>query len=389
MKLRIVSINRSGPIRDPYSPASPSGFSLVLVRKGRLLVIPNPDWETCFTAVRFDHKKCLGNSWLHGTKTLRRELRSGMKFMRFFWERRHSLLNKQNSMLSSLYMRDFSICYNFVRSFNKISLGDPNSTFEVIERSRVAYKSGYLSHLSCPHTALSMLQFKRCLQLILFRRDGWPISDNTFKWLFQDQRWTRFWNAAELGSWFAQALRLYSSNAWLLEIIEKSFETCKDALVWLFLGAHMWYETSPAEKDKSKRSCCIEYQFFPKGKWSEKAEWCITHLAGELCVGDRKWILEQVIRRSPEFGLCGELGRTLLDFFVLAESDSSHMMLEVLYKDISKSRLRYSFETSIGRAAEMFRRNQRVLRLSGPEVNGTDIEAVRSLIGCSRNITEH
>jgi len=74
---------------------------------------------------------------------------------------------------------------------------------------------------------------------------------------------------------------------------------------------------------------------------------------------DRIWILQQIIRRAPEFQSCGDLSANLFNCFVVRDFAEANIMLSILIDEISCSRLQYLFEDAISIAIDEYRRRNR------------------------------
>jgi hypothetical protein len=72
---------------------------------------------------------------------------------------------------------------------------------------------------------------------------------------------------------------------------------------------------------------------------------------------DRLWLVEQIVRRSSEFGVCKNLGANLFNYFVrdLGETD---VMLSKLLEEITETCLQYQFEFAINMALEDYFHNR-------------------------------
>jgi hypothetical protein len=84
---------------------------------------------------------------------------------------------------------------------------------------------------------------KRCLQAVLkdqlvpFCLEQQRISAETFRSLFDLLGWMELWTEDELGWWYTLGLSQYGP-ALLSDLINQSFPSKSEALIWLFLGAH-------------------------------------------------------------------------------------------------------------------------------------------------------
>jgi hypothetical protein len=70
------------------------------------------------------------------------------------------------------------------------------------------------------------------------------------------------------------------------------------------------------------------------------------------------WIVEQIIRRAPEFGVCWDLGASIYNHFILRDPTESAQLDLILTREISTSRLRRLFEYSIGLPKEEITRSK-------------------------------
>jgi hypothetical protein len=62
---------------------------------------------------------------------------------------------------------------------------------------------------------------------------------------------------------------------------------------------------------------------------------------------DRIWIVEQLVRRAPEFGVCRDLGANIYNYFIMQNGREDKELNEIFTKEIASSRVRPLFEYSI------------------------------------------
>src|SRR5277367_4171401 len=210
-------------------------------------------WKKRFSALRFDHKRCLRNSWLTDYEALTMELRSGKNFRACHKDWPYMLLKGKDSMLCAKYVKDFSDCYYFLRDLRKIMRNRGLSA--TIEALNCQVGSRFQNT-----PTLSRLHLKRCMQALMLRREEPRMAEHLFKELFEKAIWIRIWTPAERGCWFAYALEYSERLNWLPAIIGKSFENCKEALIWLFLGAHKWSGSYKElqNRNRPKKSFCMD-----------------------------------------------------------------------------------------------------------------------------------
>ena len=67
---------------------------------------------------------------------------------------------------------------------------------------------------------------------------------------------------------------------------------------------------------------------------------------GSLSQPNRIWVIEQLVRRAPEFGACRDLSANIFNYFVASDCGAD-LMLTTLLTEICNTRLQYLFEYSI------------------------------------------
>ena len=96
-------------------------------------------------------------------------------------------------------------------------------------------------------TNLSLLVQKRCIQAAVDYSYLSPkilrtrtTSAEDFKSLMRSRGWLEMWNESELGWWYSLGLWQYGPDC-IKPFIDQTFKDKRQALVWLFLGAHRWF----------------------------------------------------------------------------------------------------------------------------------------------------
>ena len=257
-----------------------------------------------------------------------------------------------HNAMSNQYLReDFLFCKRYIDEFNTCRL------IFAAAQERTRKKSGnWVVHgitsirTAFEETALSLLHEKRCLygflnvELRPTSLDRQKISSDTFRSLFQVSGWMELWNPSELGGWFAIGLSQYGPDC-VASLIEQCFKTKREALFWLFLGAHHWFhETQPRREDPEfpddVPNCCRN---LPYGLEREY----VSGLMESISRQDRIWLVEQLVRHASEFGRCRDLCANIFNYFVVRDMAEADLMLSILLKEICTSRLQFLFEYAI------------------------------------------
>jgi hypothetical protein len=209
-------------------------------------------------------------------------------------------------------------------------------------------------------SALSLHQEKRSLQACLGRAlgrfSGQIISSETFLSFFRDDYWKNLWTPDELGWWCAQGLSKYGSA--VQPLIDSSFTTTRESLLWIFLGAHHWLHPRDNSHDSLVNSdleandiysCC---QNCPEGLEKEP----VTAMMSSLSRKEKILLLEETVRKAPEYGQCRDLSGNLFNYFVLAADNEEDidLMFSVLLEQITESPMQYLFEHMIGLAISYY-----------------------------------
>ena len=184
------------------------------------------------------------------------------------------------------------------------------------------------------------------------------VSADNFLSFFRLPEWMELWTPDELGWWCSFGLSKYGSA--LQPLVDLSFKNTTESLLWLFLGAHHWLHPRDnsrdsllnsdleARKHAGKWSCCAN---FPDGLEREPVSWMIKPLSQKTRIG----LMEDIVRKAPEFGQCRDLGGNLFNYFVIsADSKDIDLMFSVLLQEITDSPMQYLFEHSVGLAISYY-----------------------------------
>jgi hypothetical protein len=165
------------------------------------------------------------------------------------------------------------------------------------------------------------------------------------------------WTPAELGWWFAFGLTQWPEVT--QRLINTSFKSKSETLIWLFLGAHHWFHTFQLDRwdsDESNNYCC------PTMSHGCEREFIMEYISS-VSPEDRIWIVRQIVRRAPEFGVCRELGANLFSYFVVHDLTHADIVLSTLLDEICDSRLQYIFEYAISLAITEYQHENGVILL--------------------------
>jgi len=263
---------------------------------------------------------------------------------------------------------DFLFCKRYIDDFNRclhLSMSAvPYLTLPKIpdgEENRLILDAVKKIRETCAEQGLRCPLEKACIKGVLhlyLRPSSFPkaqVSSHTFCALFELPGWMEMWTPAEFGSWYAIGLSQYGVKE-VETLIDQSFKNTRESLVWLFLGAHNWFhETQNRKEDDDEvhsRHCC-EW-----GTIGFEIEWVSGRMTS-MSMDDRIWILQQIVRRAPEFQVCRDLGANLFNYFVVRDFAEADIMLSILIDEISYSRLQYLFEYAISIAIDEYRRRNK------------------------------
>jgi hypothetical protein len=205
------------------------------------------------------------------------------------------------------------------------------------------------------HTGLNLV-FLNCCHTVLIQQPSFVFSV-VFQTMFEHPGYPQSWSTSQLGVLFAHGLSRWglegsAESSFMGDLINRHFRDLKEALVWLFLGAHDWYHgktiAPPSEPVTSRNACCLNASTSREKLYLERT---LISLPRE----DRQWILEQILRRAPEFGVCRYLGANLFNYFVLdpfdfnrpKDVDEADMMFSTILRESRASRLRKVIEFAI------------------------------------------
>jgi hypothetical protein len=130
----------------------------------------------------------------------------------------------------------------------------------------------------------------------------------------------KMWTPAELGWGYAFGLTQWPEVT--QRFINASFKSKCEALIWLFLGAHHSFHTAQVDRcdsDETDNFCGITKSHGCERKF-------IMELISSVSPQDRIWIVQQTVRRAPQFGVCKELGANLFNYFVIHDSAQTEIV---------------------------------------------------------------
>jgi len=302
----------------------------------------------------FDYQKRIAVSWLHSPGHL---WHNGNDYTGQF-----SLFHKstdqagfldQKKLFCMRYIDDYNTCYSIVHSEIDRShcFYDDREAIQTLNRIES----------SCIEKNLPLVLKKGCIMEVLahllnvvdVRQQR--ISTSCFKSFFNLPSWKNLWAPFELGRVFSLGLSQYGPEA-VEGIIDSAFESKRERLLWLFLGAHHWFHVSPrteiwsrCDLQETYNLCCSQLPHGLEGEY-------ISGLISQLPVKDRIWLIEQLVRRSGEFGVCKDLGGNIFNYLVIRDLKEADFWLCKLLEEIFCSRLQYVFEYAIGMGISEFKR---------------------------------
>jgi hypothetical protein len=277
-------------------------------------------------------------SWLHEPRYL---LGNG-DTLRGFYDFHESYAGKylrENFLFCKRYVDEFNTCYRLLRSEGRYqSWCHRLPMLAKIVKIKEAFRT----------QNLSLLIQKRCLQAAV---DYWYLSPKfldmrttsgeDFKILMGSQGWLEMWNKSELGWWYSMGLWQYGPD-YIEPFIDQTFKDKGQALVWLFLGAHRWFNPKAPRWDETEYrhigSCCSAFEYV--GCERDYLIGLIESLSKE----NRIWAMKQIIRKAPEYGVCRNLGANVFNYFVLHCLNDVDAMMYILLEEIIGSPLQYLLE---------------------------------------------
>jgi hypothetical protein len=306
------------------------------------LSIPDRNWKGrsvkgsyTLEDAQMNYSVRLSMSWLHEPRHI---LENG-DTSRGFYDVHESYAEKylrKDFLFCKRYVDDFNTCYRILRSEGRSQR--PGPMLAKIDKIREALRT----------TNLSLLVQKRCLQAEV---DFWYLSPKTLrrrttsaedsKSLMRSRGWLEIWSESELGWWYSLGLWQYGPDC-ITPFIDQTFKDKRQALIWLFLGAHRWFNPKePLWEEPEYRhvdSCCsgVDYEGCERDY--------LIDLVASLSWGDRIWTMRQIIRKAPEYGVCRSLGGNVFNYFVLHDLKKIDAMMCILLEEIINSPLQYLFE---------------------------------------------
>jgi hypothetical protein len=199
---------------------------------------------------------------------------------------------------------------------------------------------------------------KHCLQGYLIKNfTDKPMSDDQsrenadiFEKLFAKQEWLDLWENPELGFWCALGMTQWGPES-VESLIKTVFCNRRECLLWLFLGAHGWYDDYVLYRDdpetEAETYCC--------SPMAGRERQFIRDELGSLSRGDRIWLVRRILELAPEYGVCRHLGGNIFNYFVCNNREESDIMLAELLEGFVGSRLQYIFEFAISVAIGSYR----------------------------------
>jgi hypothetical protein len=331
-----------GPLisRTPFelfknSPALPDDFTMKTApdRKGR-------QFAAGLWMIEWGYEIPLLRSWMHNPSRASQGDQRECGFRDFIKEN-PILFLRGDFLFSRRYVDDFYKCFDL--------------TDYPIDKRFDRTQQSYLDSVTTLRNTVERngvysLTAKRTIQALLerdLRWRGYPreiITSATFRDLFRLPGWIEIWSPPELGWWFSLGLTQYGPEG-LEGLIDQSFSSKRDALVWLFLGAHQWFHEHTRRPIPSHMTCCNR---LPQDTEREY----IADLIASVSREDRIWIVEQIVCLATEFGVCSDLGAAIYSYFILRDPAESEQLDLILTRAISTSRLRPLFEYTIGLAKE-------------------------------------
>jgi hypothetical protein len=325
------------------------------------LSVPEHDWKGRLQNQKYTIEKAYWNyfdrlqkSWIHSPRYLYDAGETLLGFYDFHQKHAHNYL-REDFLSCKRYIDDFNTCYRLLNPNGACQTEDMRlSLLEFVANIR---------NSSC-FSGLSLLLRKRCIQatadywyLTPYRLDEQVTSAEEFKSLFESPGWLEMWDESELGWWYALGLWQYGPDS-VETFINRTFKDKRSSLIWMFLGAHQWFrEKKPRkeEPDHFRRGLCC-----PSVTYDGHERDHITELVASVSRADRIWIVRQIIRRAPEYGVCRDLGANVFNYFVLHDLKEVDAMMCILLEEIIGSPLQYLFEYAISIAIAEYQNTEGV-----------------------------
>jgi hypothetical protein len=312
------------------------------------LSIPDHDWNGRPQNQKYTIENAYWNyfhrlmkSWIHSPRYLYDAGETSLGFYDFHQKYAHKYL-REDFLSCKRYIDDYNTCYRLL---------NPNGVCHTAKlRLSLLEFVANIRNSSC-FSGLSLLLRKRCIQatadywyLSPFRLDEQVTSAEEFQSLFESRGWLEMWDESELGWWYALGLWQYGPDS-VETFIKRTFKDKRNSVIWMFLGAHQWFrEKKPRkeEPDHIRRGLCCSWVMYD-GRERDY----ITELVASVSKADRIWIMRQIIRRAPEYGVCRDLGANVFNYFVLHDLKEVDAMMCILLEEIIGSPLQYLFEYAI------------------------------------------
>ena len=293
----------------------------------------------CIESIRWEYNIRLCTSWMH----YRTYLQAG-----FFHREPFDLIHGENPnpflreevLYSKRYVDDLERCLPIAETMSRFRRAKKINLPEITTQI----------HQICAEKNLCLSLEKRCVQAALEKdlpetfHVRQRVSCEDFLALFELPRWKNLWSTSELGYWCAVGLSQYGHTR-LRELIATSFSTKCNALIWLFLGAHHFYRGTAIRQpdvNASKYICC---RWHAVGEGFEQQY--LQELIASISLSERVWVIKEIIRLAPEFGICRDLAANLFNYFVLHDKSQADFMFAILLNEIIDTRLQYLFEYAI------------------------------------------
>jgi hypothetical protein len=308
-------------------------------------------------ALEFDYKGYMSQSWIHRPVVL---FHRGPQYEGFYQCHAEQQYLHENFLFSHRYIDQCNEAHHVGRGH----VWRLVKTLNCQNSKIVLYNEILETRKDFATKKIAPLFEKRCLQGIIQFHSNPPsleeqnISSDAFLALFEIPGWMQLWTPSEFGWWYAIGLSQYGP-ACVQTLIDDTFENKKTALLWLFLGAHCWFQ----EHDSWPLSRCRKLELNADGlnlaccdprSYQLEEEYLNDQIAA-LSHEDRVWLVEQIVRRAGEFGVCKDLGANLFNYFVIRDLQEVDIMLCKLLEEIIQTRLQYQFEVAINMALEDYK----------------------------------
>jgi hypothetical protein len=163
--------------------------------------------------------------------------------------------------------------------------------------------------------------------------------------------WLDLWEKSELGSWCALGVAQWGPER-VESLIKTVFCNRRESLVWLFLGAHGWYDEYVLDRNDPE----IEIGTYCCRPMAGRERQFILDELGSLSQADRIWLIRRIVKLASEYGICRHLGGNIFNYFVCNNREESDVMLSELLEGVIGSRLQYLFEFAISVAIDSCRK---------------------------------